>query len=179
MNSARGSKNPGGINFVKSQQISARSVVKQPELKTRDADNLKAIQIVTDKSRLKPNTHNTTDVKLIKEETHTIKDEEKQEEIKEEIKEEINEEIKEEIESDEIDSEEALRRELEECEEEDGDKSEEIVSEVNPNGMIKRKWYDDVIFKNQGKKDDVKKKRFINDTIRSDYHKDFLDRFVK
>ncbi|KAK8831070.1 hypothetical protein WA577_003242 [Blastocystis sp. JDR] len=42
------------------------------------------------------------------------------------------------------------------------------------NGGIKRRWDDDVVFRNQGK--EVKpKKRFINDTIRSDFHINFMN----
>ena len=46
---------------------------------------------------------------------------------------------------------------------------------------LKRKWYDDVIFKNQAKGVDEsgKKKRFINDLIRSDFHRKFMDKYVK
>jgi protein CWC15 len=43
---------------------------------------------------------------------------------------------------------------------------------------IKKRWYDDTVFKNQSK--EVKQqKRFINDTIRNDFHKKFLQRFVQ
>lgn len=48
-------------------------------------------------------------------------------------------------------------------------------------GGLKRRWDDDVVFKNQAKGDIVRKpqKRFINDTIRSDFHRSFLTRFVQ
>lgn len=39
--------------------------------------------------------------------------------------------------------------------------------------MIYR-WDDDVVFRNQGKTE-KKKKRFINDTIRSDFHMNFMN----
>lgn len=46
--------------------------------------------------------------------------------------------------------------------------------------QIKRKWNDDVVFKNQSRGEgDGKKKRFINDTIRNDFHKAFLKRYMK
>lgn len=42
------------------------------------------------------------------------------------------------------------------------------------------KWDDDVVFKNQAKgHNDRPQKRFINDTIRSDFHRRFLDRYIK
>ena len=45
--------------------------------------------------------------------------------------------------------------------------------------QIKRKWNDDVVFKNQSRGETEKKKRFINDTIRNDFHKAFLSRYMK
>jgi len=44
---------------------------------------------------------------------------------------------------------------------------------------IKRKWYDDAVFKNSSKSEPEVKKRFINDTIRSDFHRNFLNKFIK
>ncbi len=41
---------------------------------------------------------------------------------------------------------------------------------------VKRRWDDDVVFKNCAKLDDGKKKDFINDTLRSEFHKKFMDR---
>lgn len=44
---------------------------------------------------------------------------------------------------------------------------------------VKRRWDDDVVFKNQAKGVETKpKKRFINDTTRSDFHRKFLDRYI-
>ena len=43
---------------------------------------------------------------------------------------------------------------------------------------LKKKWYDDVIFKNCAKNEPEVKKRFINDTIRSDFHRKFLSKYV-
>ncbi len=51
---------------------------------------------------------------------------------------------------------------------------------ASSDSVLKRKWFDETVFKNQAKVDDPKKpKRFINDTIRSDFHIRFLDRYVK
>ena len=44
---------------------------------------------------------------------------------------------------------------------------------------VKRRWDDDVVFKNCAKLDDNKKKDFINDTLRSEFHKKFMERYVK
>ncbi len=45
--------------------------------------------------------------------------------------------------------------------------------------QIKRKWNDDVVFRNQSRSEPEKKKRFINDTIRSDFHKKFLWKYIQ
>jgi protein CWC15 len=45
---------------------------------------------------------------------------------------------------------------------------------------VKRRWDDDVIFKNQSRGVDEKpKNRFVNDMLRSDFHKKFLNKYVK
>ncbi|KAG0018323.1 hypothetical protein BGZ80_007315 [Entomortierella chlamydospora] len=45
---------------------------------------------------------------------------------------------------------------------------------------VKRRWDDDVIFKNQARGvDDKPKKRFINDTLRSDFHRKFMNQYVQ
>eukprot|EP00563_Minutocellus_polymorphus_P016268 CAMPEP_0181057772 /NCGR_PEP_ID=MMETSP1070-20121207/20433_1 /TAXON_ID=265543 /ORGANISM="Minutocellus polymorphus, Strain NH13" /LENGTH=293 /DNA_ID=CAMNT_0023137217 /DNA_START=81 /DNA_END=962 /DNA_ORIENTATION=+ len=49
-----------------------------------------------------------------------------------------------------------------------------------PGGRMKRRWNDDVVFRNQAKGEpDQNKKRFINDTVRNDFHKRFLNKFIK
>ncbi|XP_033955201.1 protein CWC15 homolog [Pseudochaenichthys georgianus] len=46
---------------------------------------------------------------------------------------------------------------------------------------VKRRWDDDVVFKNCAKGVDEarKEKRFINDTLRSEFHKKFMEKYVK
>uniref|UniRef100_A0A6B2LHC4 Cwf15/Cwc15 cell cycle control protein n=1 Tax=Arcella intermedia TaxID=1963864 RepID=A0A6B2LHC4_9EUKA len=45
---------------------------------------------------------------------------------------------------------------------------------------IKKKWFEDVVFKNQTRgAPEKKKQRFINDTIRNDFHRKFLNKYVK
>ena len=46
---------------------------------------------------------------------------------------------------------------------------------------LKRRWDDDVVFKNcsRAEPDDKKEKTFINDSLRSDFHRKFMDKYVK
>ncbi|XP_069104057.1 spliceosome-associated protein CWC15 homolog [Argopecten irradians] len=45
---------------------------------------------------------------------------------------------------------------------------------------VKRRWDDDVVFKNCAKAEEDKKKGlFINDTLRSEFHKKFMEKYVK
>ncbi|KAI3879050.1 hypothetical protein MKX03_031307 [Papaver bracteatum] len=76
-----------------------------------------------------------------------------------------------------------LRKELIEQEE------EIKVKEANPIGgnplvsngasfTVKRRWDDDVTFKRQSSGEAKTPKRFINDTIRNDFHRKFLDKYM-
>ena len=52
--------------------------------------------------------------------------------------------------------------------------------ESSSSGRLKRRWNDDVVFRNQAKTEpDQNKKRFINDTVRNDFHKRFLNKFIR
>lgn len=46
---------------------------------------------------------------------------------------------------------------------------------------VKRRWDEDVVFKNQarGADDEKKKGEFVNDLLRSDFHRRFMGRFVR
>ncbi|KAI9102744.1 Pre-mRNA-splicing factor Cwf15/Cwc15 [Phlyctochytrium arcticum] len=45
---------------------------------------------------------------------------------------------------------------------------------------VKRRWDDDVVFKNQAKGiEDNPKQRFINDLLRSDFHRKFMGKYIK
>jgi protein CWC15 len=45
---------------------------------------------------------------------------------------------------------------------------------------VKKKWYEDTVFRNQTRgAPDQKKPRFINDTIRNDFHRKFLSKYIK
>lgn len=47
------------------------------------------------------------------------------------------------------------------------------------NFALKRRWDDDVVFRNQARSEPKAQRRFINDTIRNDFHRRFLDRYLK
>ena len=102
---------------------------------------------------------------------------------------------------DDDDDEELLQRELEKIKKEREDarlkkeaEEEEIalrekgddVMAGNPlmdaskrSSVMKRKWNDDVVFKNQARSEPEVKKRFVNDTIRNDFHRRFLSKYMK
>jgi protein CWC15 len=53
---------------------------------------------------------------------------------------------------------------------------------LNPQDFnVKRRWDDDVVFKNQarGTEDKNKSKEFVNDLLRSDFHKRFMNKYVR
>ena len=84
----------------------------------------------------------------------------------------------------------AKAKEEAEAEEEEQAQMEEAALTGNPllnsgsasssTGRLKRRWNDDVVFRNQARGEpDQNKKRFINDTVRNDFHKRFLNKFIK
>jgi protein CWC15 len=50
---------------------------------------------------------------------------------------------------------------------------------VAGSAKVKRQWNDDVVFRNQARDEPTTKKRFVNDTIRSDFHRSFLKKYVR
>ncbi|KAL0676126.1 hypothetical protein Bca4012_004107 [Brassica carinata] len=81
--------------------------------------------------------------------------------------------------------EERLRKEKQQQMEELNAKEEELLK-GNPllnntptSFSVKRRWDDDVVFKNQARGEMKAPKRFINDTIRNDFHRKFLHRYMK
>merc|ERR1739838_28651 len=57
-----------------------------------------------------------------------------------------------------------------------------LLNNARPNGdfAVKRRWDDDVVFKNCARGlSDKPKQSFINDTLRSEFHKKFMDKYVK
>ncbi|CCU76506.1 Cwf15/Cwc15 cell cycle control [Blumeria hordei DH14] len=82
----------------------------------------------------------------------------------------------------------AVRREQEEQENaaKDQEKRERDIALGNPllntksDFNVKRRWDDDVIFKNQARGTENKgKKEFVNDLLRSDFHKRFMSKYVR
>ncbi|CAN6476071.1 unnamed protein product [Victoria cruziana] len=80
-------------------------------------------------------------------------------------------------------AEEKLRKEQQMREEELKAKEAELVRGnplLNPTSFnVKRRWDDDVVFKNQTRGETKAPKRFINDTIRNDFHRKFLQKYMK
>ena len=54
-----------------------------------------------------------------------------------------------------------------------------LLASGEASGKLKRRWNDDVVFRNQAKGEPSVKKRFINDTVRNDFHKRFLNKFIR
>ncbi|KAI9726402.1 MAG: complexed with cef1p [Cirrosporium novae-zelandiae] len=81
----------------------------------------------------------------------------------------------------------AEQREKEEREkaEAEAEKREQDIAMGNPllnprDFTVKRRWDDDVIFKNQARgTESNKKKEFVNDLQRSEFHKRFLNKYVR
>ncbi|CAJ0642551.1 5384_t:CDS:2 [Entrophospora sp. SA101] len=82
----------------------------------------------------------------------------------------------------------ALLAELEKIKKERTEEREQRQEEImtgnpliaNKDFNVRRRWDDDVIFKNQARGvEDNPKKRFINDTLRSDFHRKFMNKYVK
>ncbi|KXJ24909.1 spliceosome-associated protein CWC15 homolog [Exaiptasia diaphana] len=79
---------------------------------------------------------------------------------------------------------EEMKKEKQRKEEEERVRMENIMSGnplLNPqsNYSVKRRWDDDVVFKNCAKGEDTKGQHFINDMLRSDFHKKFMEKYVK
>jgi protein CWC15 len=64
-------------------------------------------------------------------------------------------------------------------EEEDAFLGNPLLAAGDGGGANKRRWNEDVVFRNQAKGEPKMKKRFINDTVRNDFHKRFLNKFIR
>eukprot|EP01103_Thecamoeba_quadrilineata_P000013 TRINITY_DN10008_c0_g1_i1.p1 TRINITY_DN10008_c0_g1~~TRINITY_DN10008_c0_g1_i1.p1 ORF type:complete len:247 (+),score=73.09 TRINITY_DN10008_c0_g1_i1:32-742(+) len=75
------------------------------------------------------------------------------------------------------------RKKVEEIERVEKERDDSVVKGnplINQDSfLLKRKWFDDSVFKNQSRTQPIVKKRFINDTIRNDFHRRFLDRYIQ
>ena len=55
-----------------------------------------------------------------------------------------------------------------------------LIRTQAPSGAVKRRWNDDVVFRHQARGAPEKKGRtFVNDTIRNDFHKRFLAKYIQ
>ena len=82
--------------------------------------------------------------------------------------------------------EEQRRREAEKLEELRRRQREEVLTanpllnqELGQGYSLKKRWYEETVFKNQSRSAPKEKKRFVNDTVRSDFHRRFLNRFIQ
>tara|TARA_A100001015_G_scaffold133932_1_gene148620 strand:- start:563 stop:1183 length:621 start_codon:yes stop_codon:yes gene_type:complete len=74
-------------------------------------------------------------------------------------------------------------------EEADAKRKEDEVLRGNPllnaasrgsrSAVVARRWDDDVVFRNQARDEPALKKRFVNDTIRSDFHRRFMKKYIQ
>ncbi|KAI8062906.1 Pre-mRNA-splicing factor Cwf15/Cwc15 [Gongronella butleri] len=84
-------------------------------------------------------------------------------------------------------AEERERQEAERLQQEQDEKEKEAMTgnpllntDEKKDFNVKRRWDDDVIFKNQARGDDERSsKRFVNDMLRSDFHRRFLHKYVQ
>lgn len=44
---------------------------------------------------------------------------------------------------------------------------------------VRRRWDDDVVFRNQARKEQARSARFINDTVHNDFHKRFMKKYIR
>lgn len=76
------------------------------------------------------------------------------------------------------------REERERAQEEEEERAREIALGNpllnKPDYSMKRRWNDDVVFKNQARgTEDKGKKEFVNDMLRSDFHRRFMSKYVR
>ena len=50
--------------------------------------------------------------------------------------------------------------------------------DISPGFSLKRKWTEEVIFRNQSRDEPKEKIRFVNDTVRSDFHRKILRKYI-
>jgi len=80
--------------------------------------------------------------------------------------------------------EEAARKDMQQIQSDVREREDQALTSnplLNENGdfNLKKRWYEDTIFKNQSRSETKMQKRFINDTIRNDFHKKFLTKYIK
>ena len=171
---AKGSKHQGGIDYVKSKQVSAQDVIIQPELKQRSFQKvIKEEQLYLTTNTIKKRSGNQSSEKEIKE----IKENDKKDiEIKElkELPKERNKRIQ------ELQSIEKKEKEKE-IQEKESKQIEEIKHQLEKDdgdGILKRKWYEDVVLTTHDNDDSLPSaKRKIQTHKEKQSH--LLDKYVK
>ncbi|XP_074598946.1 spliceosome-associated protein CWC15 [Brevipalpus obovatus] len=58
-------------------------------------------------------------------------------------------------------------------------KGNPLLNSSKTDFKVKRRWDDDVVFKNCARNDSDNSKTFINDTLRSEFHKKFMEKYIK
>ena len=58
-------------------------------------------------------------------------------------------------------------------------RSPSVASSTASEFVIKRRWDDDVVFRNQARNEPEPKRRYLNDTIRNDFHVKFMKKYIK
>lgn len=72
------------------------------------------------------------------------------------------------------------RKEREQKEKEERVRSSSRLDDETPSFAVKRRWDDDVPFKNCAREEvDPKRKVYINDTLRQEFHKKFMDKYIR
>lgn len=61
----------------------------------------------------------------------------------------------------------------------DDDTASVATATTNASFAVKRRWNDDVVFKDQARGERKTEQRFVNDTIRNDFHRRFLKRYMR
>ncbi|TDH65879.1 hypothetical protein CCR75_005405 [Bremia lactucae] len=89
------------------------------------------------------------------------------------------EKIKQEREAERLQKEEADRKVVEQQSRDEILQGNPLTQQGVGSAKMKRRWNDDVVFKNQSRNEPDVKKRFINDTIRNDFHRRFLSKYIQ
>lgn len=177
----------GSASIAPTAQVSSRDLPSHKELKYRVKS--------TESKNKDEDEQEETDAKRLRCSNDITDEDDHSEELSNQDDDEYSAEETTEGEEEEEDEEdyEALQRELEKIREE---RREKAASTANPllsnrlgsaprpdSFVVKKSWTDDTVFKNQTKvgPDAAIKKpaRFINDTTKSDYHRKFIDKYVK
>lgn len=183
--SVRGGSEQGGNRIVvPSRQYSSKDMPSQTSLKLRPpteapGDFRQALLENEAKNLtlpLMPVTHDPTPYEEDRDESFSSSSEEDSDDDEAELLRELD-RIKKEREVDEAKRRDEEERKLAQI------RREEIMSgnpllESAPGYSLRKKWTEDTVFRNQSRGEQKPRVRFINDTVRSDFHRKFLSRYV-